>query len=60
MDLKRSRANGNGIVSNNSNKANKTVKNLSKNNKSRNLIYVLNIRAIEKPIFLTPNAKNGF
>ena len=34
--------------------------NLSKNTKSRNLTYILNIKVIRKPNFLTPNAKKTF
>ena len=34
--------------------------NQSKNNKSRNLLYISNIEAIEKPTFLTPNIKKFF
>ena len=45
--------NNNGIV-------NKTVINSTKNNKSRNFTYMPNIRATEKPIFLTFNAKKVF
>ena len=41
-------------------KVNKTIVNLSKNNKSKNLIYILNIKAIRKPIFLIFNAKKIF
>ena len=41
-------------------KANKTIINLFKNNKFKNLTYVPNIRAIEKSIFLTLNAKKVF
>lgn len=41
------------------------VKNLSKlkklkNDKSENLIYLLNIRAIKKPIFLISNMRKTF
>ena len=36
------------------------VVNLSKNNKSRNLTYMLNIRATEKLICLTSNTKKIF
>ena len=31
-----------------------------KNNKSRNLTYMANIKATRKPIFLTSNAKSAF
>lgn len=45
-------------------RVNEIIKNSSKfkklkNNKSENLIYVLNIRAIQKFIFLTLNAKKS-
>ena len=36
------------------------IVNLSKNNKSRNLMFMPNIRVIEKPTFLTPNSKKVF
>ena len=42
------------------NKINKTVINLFKNNKSRNLTYIPNIGATKKSIFLTPNIKKIF
>ena len=54
------RVNDNKVVNGGDNKTNKTVVNLSKNKKSRNLIYVLNIRAIKKSNFLTLNAKKAF
>ena len=41
-------------------RANKIVINLSKNKKFRNLTCMPNIRAIEEPNFLTPNAKKAF
>ena len=41
-------------------RANKTVVNLSKNEKSRNSTYMSNIRATRKPNFLTPNVKKTF
>ena len=41
-------------------KTNQTVINLYKNNESRNLTYIPNIKPIEKPIFLTPKAKKAF
>ena len=41
-------------------RANKTVINLLKNNKSKNLKHILNIKAIKKSIFLTFNAKKIF
>ena len=42
------------------NRANETVMNLSKNKKSRNLIYIPNIEVTEEPNFLTFNAKKVF
>ena len=41
-------------------RANKVVVNLSKNEKSRNLTYMLNLKAIKKPNFLTSYNKNAF
>ena len=41
-------------------RAHETVMNLSKNNKSKNSMRMPNIGAIEKPNFLTPNAKKAF
>ena len=41
-------------------RANETVMNLSKNNKSRNSTRVLNIGATRKPNFLTLDAKKAF
>ena len=49
------KANNNNIVSSSNNKVNETVV-----NSFRNLTRISNIRAIEKPIFQTPNAKNTF
>ena len=40
-------------------KTNETILNLFKNNKLRKLICILNIRAMGKLIFLTPNAKKA-
>ena len=42
------------------NRTNKTILNLSKNNKSRNSIYVPNIKAIKELIFLILNTKKTF
>ena len=36
------------------------VMNLAKNNKFKNLTYILNIEAIKKPSFLISNAKKAF
>ena len=60
LALKAFKADSNGVVGDSSDRANKTVVNLSKNEKSRNLTRVLNIRAPGEPIFLTPNAKKTF
>ena len=53
-------ANDNKVVDNGSGKANRTIVNLSKNEKSRKLTYMPNIRAMGKLNFLTPNAKKIF
>ena len=53
------KADDNEIVGGNSGRANKTVMNLSKNNKSRKLTSILNIRATKKSNFLIPNAKKA-
>ena len=47
LALKAFNANNNKVVSNNSNKANKTVIKSFKNNKSRNLMYISNNKAIK-------------
>ena len=63
LTLKVFRANNYKVVRNNSSRANKMVVDLFnklKNNKSRNLTYILNIRAIKKLIFLIPNTKKAF
>ena len=54
------RADDNEVVVVGGNRANETVVNLSKNNKSRKSIYIPNIRAIVKSNFLTSNAKKTF
>ena len=56
--LKAFRAGNNKVVES-GNRVNKTIVDLSKskNEKSRKLTYMLNIKAIRKPNFLTPNAK---
>ena len=48
------------IASDNSNKTNETVVNLSKNNKSKNLMYMPNIGVTRKLIFLISNTKKIF
>ena len=57
------RLNDNELVISNNGNINKIVVNLSnklKNNTFRNLTYMLNIKAIKKPIFLIPNVKKTF
>ena len=54
------KTNNNEFVGSSSNEANETTVNLSKNNKSRNLTCMLNIKAMEKSIFLILNAKKAF
>ena len=58
--LKAFSADDNKVVDDGSNKTNRTIVNLSKNKKSRNLTRVPNIEAIEEYKFLTPNAKKAF
>ena len=55
MTLKAFKTNNNKNIDGNDSKTNKTVVNLSKN-----LPCIPNIRAIKKPIFLTPDAKKAF
>lgn len=55
MALKAFKANDNDVIDDGSDKINKTfvnLSNLSKNNKSRNLMHMLNIGVIRKFIFL--------
>ena len=54
------RADNNKVVGGDSGKANEIVVNLSKNEKSRKLMRMPNIEAMEKPNFLTLNAKKPF
>ena len=54
------RADDDEVVGNSGSKANETVVNLSKNNKSRNSSHVPNIGATGEPNFLTSNAKKTF
>ena len=51
------KADDNKIVNDGGNRVNKTVVNLFKNKKSRNLMYIPNIKVTKKPNFLTPNIK---
>ena len=60
MASKRFGANSNKVVGDGNGRANGTILNLSKNKKSKKLIYMLNIRATEKPNFLTSNIKKAF
>ena len=53
-------ANNNEVVSTSSSRANITILNLSKNNKSRNLTHLLNIKVIKKFTFLISNTKKIF
>ena len=60
MALKLFRPDDNKVFDNGSYKTNETVMNSSKKNKSRNFIYISNIKATRKPIFLTSNTKKTF
>ena len=60
LTLKTFGTNDNKVVGGGSGRANETVVNLSKNNKSRNLSCIPNIGATKKLNFLTPNAKKAF
>ena len=59
LALKAFRADDNEVVGVDG-RANRTVVNLFKNKKSRNLAHMSNIRAIREPNFLIPNAKKAF
>ena len=52
--------NNNKVISDADSRANKMVVNLFKNDKSRNLTYMPNIEAIEKPTFSICNANKAF
>ena len=54
------KADSNKVVCSGSNRANETVVNLSKNNKSRKSIHMPNIEVIRESNFLTPDAKKVF
>ena len=54
------RTDNNKVDGNDSKSTNEIVVNLSKNKKSKNLIYMINIRAIKKLVFLIPNTKKVF
>ena len=60
MASKAFKANDNQVVNSDGGRTNKTVINLSKNNKSKNLTYIASIRVIKKSTFLTSNAKKAF
>ena len=60
LALKAFNADNNEAVGNSSSKTNKTVVNLSKNEKFENLTHMPNIGAIRKLNFLTSNAKKIF
>ena len=60
MVLKAFKANDNKVVGEGNGRANKMVINLSKNEKSRNLIHVSNIGAMTKSNFLISNVKKVF
>ena len=54
------KTNDNKVFDCDSNRANRTIINLSKNEKSKKLMHVLNIGAMKEPNFLIPNAKKVF
>ena len=54
------KAGNNEIVGGGGGKADETVVNSSKNEKSKKSMHVANVRAIEEPNFLTPDAKKAF
>ena len=58
--MKAFNAGNNEIVGGGDSKTNETVVELSKNKKSRKLTCMPNIKATEKPNFLTPNTKKAF
>ena len=60
LALKAFKAGKNKVLSNSNGKTYKIVVNLSKNNKSRKLTHVTNIKTTEKPNLLTPNNKKTF
>ena len=60
LALKAFNADDNKVVSNSDCRANKTIVNLSKNNKSKNLTYMPNIGATGDFIFQNSNAKKVF
>ena len=57
LALKAFKINNNKVVGNNSSRINETIINISKNNKSKNLIYMPNIRAMAKFSFLSLDVK---
>ena len=60
LALKIFKVNKNEIVLASNNRVNKMVMNLFNNNKSRNLAYMPNIKAIKKSIFLILGIKKAF
>ena len=60
MASKTFRANDDKIISDSGGRANETVVNLSKKNKSKNLICIPNIKVIGERTFLISNAKKTF
>ena len=61
LDLKAFEIDNNKVINGDGgSKTNKTVVNLFKNKKSRNLTRMPNIGTIKKPNFLNPNAKKIF
>ena len=57
--LRAFRTGNNKVVGGGGSRADKTVVNLSKNEKSKKLTHIPNVRATGKPNFLTPDAKNA-
>ena len=65
MSLKAFKAYNNKVVERNDSEIDEIIIDLFKsmklkNNKFENLMYISNIRAIKKPIFLTPSIKGAF
>ena len=60
MAQKAFKADDNEVIGDSGSKTNGIIVNLAKNKKFRNLIYILNLRAIGEPNFLIFNSKKGF
>ena len=60
MISKAFKINDNRVIGNGDSRANKIVLNSSQNNKSKKSMYMPNIKATKKPIFLTFNTKKTF